>query len=190
VNPRVAQASEYTGRVEDDSLTGQLEAVAALWKREKRELRVRFGGASMMPTIAPGSEVLLRCGLGPAPGEIAAFMLGNRLIVHRVIARSPAGTWVLTRGDASAIPDPPIRETAVIGTVVRVWHGDRFVAPLPPPASPGRRLALSVSLLGLGVTPLVGRRVIALLWFLRRWLVLAPRATARRIQSAIGGSAR
>jgi hypothetical protein len=186
VDSRVQPASESTARIEVDNLTGgRLDAIATLWKREGRELTVRFGGSSMVPTIGPGAEVLLRCGVCPAPGEIAAFTLGDRVIVHRVMARSSAGTWVLTRGDASTIPDPPIPETAVIGTVVRVRQGDRFVEPSPAPASHGRRLALALCLLGLRTTPRVGQRLIALLWFLRRCLVLAPRAAARRVWSAL-----
>jgi hypothetical protein len=168
--------------IETGELTGdRLEAVAAIWKRERRQLTARFGGTSMEPTIAAGSEVLLLCGVVPEPGGIAAFTVGGRLIVHRVLARSPDRTWLLTRGDAAAIPDPPITQTAVIGAVTLVQRGDRFTEPAAPPPSLRQRLLLGGCLLGMRASPAAGARVIDLLWFLRRWLVLAPRAVARRV---------
>jgi hypothetical protein len=187
VGSRVQPPFESAALGEAEGLSGiQLEAIATIWKRERRELAARFGGSSMEPTIPPGAEVLLQCGVLPAPGEIAAFILGDRIMVHRVVTRSPVrGPWLLTRGDASAIPDPPIAETAVIGTVVRVRRGDRFVKPASPPTSFGRRLALTLCLLGLRVRRPAGERLIELLWVLRRWLVLAPRAAAGQIRSAL-----
>lgn len=185
---RVEPPSPSATRVEVEGLTGaRLEAIATIWKRERRQLTIRFGGSSMEPTIPAGAEVLLLCGASPAPGDIAAFTFGDRIMVHRVMARPPARGWILTRGDASAIPDPPIPEAAVIGTVARVRRGDRFVEPPPPPASFGRRLALALCVLGLGTKRPLGPRFIGPLWFLRRWVVLAPRALARSIRSALVG---
>jgi hypothetical protein len=137
----------------------------------------------MEPTIPPGAEVLLHCGVLPEPGDIAVFTFGNRVIVHRVVARSPTRAWVLTRGDASAIPDPPLCETALIGSVVRVWHDGRSREPGAPPDSLGRRLALAICLLGLRSKPSMAPHLIALLWSLRRWFVLAPCALARAVRS-------
>jgi hypothetical protein len=180
----IDRASESAAPIDFESLRGgRLEAIAAIWRRERRQLAARFGGVSMEPTIAPSAEVLLQCGVHPGPGEIAAFTVANRILVHRVMARSPAGTWLLTRGDANAIPDPPISDIALIGTVVRVRHGDQFVEPPGPPTSRGRRVTLALCLLGLRANPRVGRHLIQLLWFLRRWFVLAPRAVIRRVRA-------
>ena len=165
--------------------SARLEAIAAIWKREARQLTARFGGSSMEPTIPSGAEVIFRCGGIPEPGDITAFTDRGRIMVHRVVARSPARDWLLTRGDASAIPDPPIREVAIIGTVLRVRLGDRWVEPPPAPASFQRRLALALCLLGLRAPPPVARRLIGLLWALRRWFVLAPRALARSARSLL-----
>ena len=159
--------------------SARLEAIAAIWKREARQLTARFGGSSMEPTIPSGGEVVLRCGGSPEPGDIAAFIDRGRILVHRVVARSPSRGWLLTRGDASAIPDPPIREAATIGTVVRVRLGDLWVEPPPPPATVLRCLALALCLVGFRAPAPVARRLIGLLWILRRWFVLAPRALAR-----------
>jgi hypothetical protein len=48
---------------EIEGLSGaQLQAIAGFWKKERREIRARFGGWSMEPTLPSGSELLLRCG--------------------------------------------------------------------------------------------------------------------------------
>lgn len=173
--------------VEVDGLTGaRLEAIAAIWKRERRQLVARFSGSSMEPTIPAGAEVLLQCGVVPAVGEIALVIFGDHIVVHRVIARpSTPGAWVLTRGDASALPDKATPEEAVIGIIRRVKLGARFVEPSLPPTSLGRRLALATCLLGLRVTLPTGQRLIGGLWSVRRWLVLAPRAAVRRGRSVL-----
>ena len=182
MDSQLEQDRKSAALIEDGELSGdRLEAVAAIWKRERRQLTARFGGASMEPTIPAGSELWLQCGAVPEPGGIAAFTVGGRLIVHRVLAQSPNRTWLLTRGDASAIPDPPIAQTAVIGTVTLVQRGDRLTQPAAPPASLRQRLVLAGCLLGMRASPATGARVIHLLWFLRRWLVLAPRAVAGRL---------
>src|SRR6185503_13087139 len=85
-----------------------LAAVASLWRKTGRELRARFGGASMQPALPPGTEVLLRCGETGGPGDVIAFLAGGHLLVHRVVARAADGGWTLTRGDARVLPDVPI----------------------------------------------------------------------------------
>lgn len=64
----------------------QLAAVSELWARAGRELRVRFTGRSMEPTIPSGAEVRLVCGEGGAPGDIVAVRDAGGVIVHRVVA--------------------------------------------------------------------------------------------------------
>ena len=67
-----------------------LAAMASIWRKTGRELRARFGGSSMQPALAPGTEVLLRCGETGGPGDVIAFLAGGRLLVHRVMARASA----------------------------------------------------------------------------------------------------
>jgi hypothetical protein len=126
------------------SLDGEnLAAVASLWKRTGRELRARFGGSSMEPTLPPGTEVLLRCGQGGAPGDVIAFVAEGRLVVHRVVAAARDGSWTLTRGDARALPDPPIVDAeAVLGHVAGAWTGETLVDLPPSRDSPAQRLSL------------------------------------------------
>ena len=182
MDSRLERNRESATLIETGDLTGdRLEAIAAIWKRERRQLTARFGGASMEPTIPAGSELLLQCGVVPEPGGVAVFIFGGRLVVHRVLARSPSGSWLLTRGDASSIPDPPITESAVIGTIAHLRLDDRLSELDEPLPSPAQRLLLAGCLSGMRASPAVGARIIGLLWFLRRWLVLAPRAVAQRV---------
>jgi hypothetical protein len=112
-------------RAEVDLLEGQaLEAVASLWRKTGRQLRARFGGSSMRPALPPGTEVLLRCGEEGAPGDVIAFLAGGRLVVHRIVARAPDGSWTLTCGDARVLPDVPILDPdAILGRVAGLWRG-------------------------------------------------------------------
>lgn len=112
-----------------------LRGVAALWKKTNRELLVRFGGNSMRPTIAPGQEVLLRCTDDVRPGDVIVYIYLDQVVVHRLIARGKR--WLLTRGDAHTIPDPPLEDaSAIVGKIVDV---------APPPRTILRSVASSVT---------------------------------------------
>jgi Peptidase S24-like len=99
-----------------ESLTAQeLDAVATIWKRERREFVTSFGGTSMMPAIAPGEQVVVACGVDPAVGDVIVFRFDNQVGVHRLVARTE--TWLMTWGDANPLPDEPITPTHVIGAI-------------------------------------------------------------------------
>jgi hypothetical protein len=93
----------------------ELDAIATLWRRERRALVTSFSGTSMLPTIAPGQQVTVECGVEPSVGEIAVFRFDNQVGVHRVVARG--ATWLLTWGDANPLPDDPIEPQCVIGAI-------------------------------------------------------------------------
>lgn len=93
----------------------ELGAVAAIWRRGRRELTTAFTGTSMLPAIAPGQQVIVDCGADPAVGEVAVFHFDSRVGVHRVVA---CGTgWLLTWGDANPLPDIPVAPRSIIGSV-------------------------------------------------------------------------
>jgi signal peptidase I len=101
----------------------ELEAVAALWKRERREFQACFSGTSMLPAIAPGQSVVVKCGLEPAVGDVVLFRSNSQIMVHRVTAR--AGPWLMTWGDANWLPDEPVEVSDVIGVLGDVGPGPR-----------------------------------------------------------------
>jgi hypothetical protein len=93
----------------------EIEGVATLWKRERREFVTSFCGTSMLPAIAPGQQVAVTCGIEPVVGDVAVFRYRSQVGVHRVVARSPA--WLLTWGDNNPLPDEPIAPAFLIGVI-------------------------------------------------------------------------
>jgi signal peptidase I len=95
----------------------ELVAVAALWKRTGREVITHFTGTSMQPTIADREAVTLRCADDVSIGDVVAYVYGDRVVVHRIVA-----IWsdrFVTRGDANVLPDPKLLERSdIIGKVV------------------------------------------------------------------------
>jgi hypothetical protein len=101
----------------------ELAAVAELWKRERREFATSFSGTSMLPAIAPGQTVVVKCGLEPVVGDVALFRSNSQIMVHRVAAR--AGPWLMTWGDANWLPDEPVEVSGVIGVLCDIGPGPR-----------------------------------------------------------------
>jgi hypothetical protein len=110
----------------------EILAVASLWRAARREVVTSFQGTSMLPTIAPGVEVLLDCGREWQIGDIIAFVDSGHLAVHRIMAASADRQWLLTRGDHRIIPDEPFEaQDAVIGVITRVRVREEWIAPSP-----------------------------------------------------------
>ena len=95
----------------------ELAAIASLWKTSRRELSTSFLGTSMLPTIAPGQPVTIRCGDSFTPGDVVLLVLGSTILVHRLELVSRDGERVLTRGDHHVLPDFPARVEDVLGVV-------------------------------------------------------------------------
>ncbi len=110
--------------------------LAGLLKRSGTEIESRIRGTSMLPTLRPGAHVRIRCGHAAAAlGDVVAFLNAGGLMGHRLVARRRG--YLITRGDGSALCDPPIPATAVLGTLT-AWRLDetdqwRAVPPSPPP---------------------------------------------------------
>jgi hypothetical protein len=106
-----------------DSLTAAnngLAAVAALWKKTRRELVAQFDGISMRPAIEPQQALTIRCGEEAHPGDVVMFVRDGGPIVHRVIWESPGRDWFLTRGDNRHVPDAPVARDDVTGVVMGI----------------------------------------------------------------------
>jgi hypothetical protein len=72
------------------------------------------------------------------------------VVVHRVVRRGwlgPANNYLITRGDAALIPDPPVGLRFVLGPVVGLKSEEGWAAPgEPAPQPPLRRFLSSVML--------------------------------------------
>jgi hypothetical protein len=151
----------------------QLEAIAALWRRDRRTLITSFNGTSMLPAIAPAQEVVVDCGSEAAVGEVIVFRFNNQVLVHRVVASAPE--WLLTWGDANRLPDEPIEPSRAIGSVRN--------APLAP------RSRYRAILLWLLISPHMSietlKRRVRFLLKIRMACSMNPFALARRIYRAV-----
>lgn len=105
----------------------ELLAVADLWKRTGRTIEARFTGTSMEPAIPSGSRLRLRCGAPVAPGDVAAFVHDGHVLVHRVLDVAPL--FVLARGDALAVPDPPLPLDRVLARLEAIGRDGAWTAP-------------------------------------------------------------
>jgi hypothetical protein len=145
---------------------GELAAIASLWKRERRTFTASFGGVSMLPTIAPGAPVEIVCGDDAKPGEVILFLHRGQVVVHRLIAMR--GEWMLARGDANPIPDLPIAADALIGHALSApsYAETRW-------QTFNRQLVVMV----FRIAPALVRRLVPLLWQIRRVVLAARRAT-------------
>lgn len=173
-----------------------LAAMAAGLKRRHQIITSQMQGTSMGATLPSGAHIRIQCAYEASyrPGDIVVFILGTRLIAHRVIACG--GFWkkrqvVITRGDALLLPDPPVPLEAVLGTVTAVQEATQWCEPGGAPAcTPGWRLAATLTLIGtrLALTcgvPLAQRFVLSLRWggvLLRRCRTVLRRHGSHGIQ--------
>jgi hypothetical protein len=166
-----------------DGLAGaELSAAASIWAAQKRELVVAFGGTSMLPAIGPGQKVLLRCGVTPSIGQVAAYVRDGCMAVHRVVARGEGPpAWMMTWGDANPLPDDPLDDwRRIVGTIDRLEIGETMVD-LPPPAqSVVRKIILWFVLHGgKGVSGIRAR--LTLLYRIRSNISIGPLPLARKL---------
>jgi len=91
---------------------------------------------------------------------VLVYARGGRLWAHRLLARSPSGRFMLTKGDARGRPDAPLAPEDLVGRAVAVERAGRrtdlgslgsrlaglAVSLSAPAAALGRRLAASAGL--------------------------------------------
>ncbi len=129
------------------------------------ELRLAVTGWSMRPILREGDYLVVRPLEGPPRvGEVVVYSRAGHLWAHRLLARSPSGGFMLTKGDARGRPDPPVTPGELIGRAVAVERDGRrtgleglasrlaglAVSLSGPAAALGRRLAKSTGLGGGG----------------------------------------
>jgi hypothetical protein len=95
-------------------------------------LRLRVTGSSMLPTIRPGSRVLIRrAALDEVQcGEIVLIDGNTGLRLHRLVSlvSGADGTLLITRGDNDMEDDPPVSASQLLGIFTGIeqapsrWH--------------------------------------------------------------------
>ena len=120
--------------------------VASGLRGPDRTLESTVFGASMGWTIPEGSRIRidLEAQRRYRPGEVIAYVASQNVIVHRVVhsPRRRPGDYVLTRGDAEMLPDPPVGSDRVLGAVTAVQRDGDWV-----PVEHRHRLALPARVL-------------------------------------------
>lgn len=115
------ETNSHTPFEEQDGVRYHLIAAQLVEELAGGRLAFRVRGTSMVPTLRPGDTVIAE----PVEvhslrrGDLVVWRDGHRYIVHRLVARSPAGLWY-TKGDNLADLDPPVPDEAIFGRVVAV----------------------------------------------------------------------
>ncbi|MGA6971565.1 MAG: S24/S26 family peptidase [Candidatus Binatus sp.] len=106
--------------------------------RAGHDVRVRVSGSSMLPTLWPGDELLVRAhgSAEPSRGELVLFVRDGRLCTHRLIGRldGAGAAQLIMRGDTAIASDPPVAASEILGTVALISRGGREVQISTSPA--------------------------------------------------------
>jgi len=109
------------------------------------ELRLAVTGTSMRPILREGDYLVIRpFQRPPRIGDVVVYARGGQIWAHRLLARSPSGKFLLTKGDARGRPDAPIGPEDLIGRAVAAERGGRLLG-LEGLASRLAGLAVSLS---------------------------------------------
>lgn len=111
------------------AVTGPSDAVLGLLKNAGATIECELHGHSMGRTLPHGTRLRVRCEhrTETTPGQVVAFIAGNKVTVHRVAARGLFGnarSYILTRGDGALLLDHPIPRSAIVGVVSEWTTGD------------------------------------------------------------------
>jgi hypothetical protein len=107
--------------------------LAASLKAPGRRIESTVAGGSMGMTLPPGSRIQIEMSGSNnyAVGDVVAVLIASRMVVHRIVHCGRYGHargYLLTRGDATLIPDPPQPADYVVGQVSGIWRDDRWQA--------------------------------------------------------------
>jgi signal peptidase I len=96
-------------------------------------LHLPASGRSMMPAIWPGDTLVVEPATSSnlAPGDIVLFSNEYRFVAHRVVEKNDDADKgrVLTRGDAMATADAPIRSGEILGKVSFIVRNGKCIEP-------------------------------------------------------------
>ena len=97
--------------------------------RSAGEVRLKAGGASMLPAIWPGDLITVRRRDLPElkPGQIVLYNRDGKLTAHRI--QQLFGDHLITRGDSVPCFDPPVQADEIVGQVVSISRDGRDFRP-------------------------------------------------------------
>jgi hypothetical protein len=164
-------------------------ALASSLRAPDRLLESTVEGTSMGRSLPPKSRIriaLIRRERYET-GEVVAFLDANSTIVHRVVHRGRFGAaagYILTRGDATLVPDPPVNHQRILGPVTGIWVDGHWAHPCAAPNRSLRaRMVISIATHAAAWTMVASPRATrALLMFLARAARDIRRALNRQIR--------
>src|SRR5574341_950106 len=119
----------------------RLLAVAAALRGSRPTIEARVRGGSMGNVLPHGAPVRLRLGDNGShrAGDIVVFLADGVPCVHRIVhcvRRRGAQGYVITQGDAIAVPDRPVAAPAILGQVTAVLRKGQWTPPAEAEARP------------------------------------------------------
>jgi hypothetical protein len=120
---RDAGASLVMNTPPPTTIPSHLTSLTRLWQRSQTRACLTVRSGSMAPVIPTGSRVQVQFQPGlPEVGEIVVYQIGTALIIHRLmeIVNLSEGSYCICKGDANALPDPPIPADALLGIVIAI----------------------------------------------------------------------
>ena len=114
----------------------ELAGMIRLLRKAGGEVIVTVDGSSMLPLFSGPARLRVACGdaLEYSPGSIVLFSGESaNLVVHRVVAVSRNGRYLITRGDNNLAIDRPVSVGSVLGVVKGL--ADREASPEWDPQS-------------------------------------------------------
>lgn len=168
----------------------RLVALASSLRAPDRLLESTVEGTSMGRGLPPKSRIriaLIRRERYET-GEVVAFLDNNLTVVHRVIHRGRFGAaagYLLTRGDATLVPDPPVNHQRILGPVTAICVDGHWAPPCAPPSRSLRARVVSSVVTHAAAWTMVAspRATRALLMFLARAARDIRRALNRQIRT-------
>jgi hypothetical protein len=164
----------------------RIVALASSLRAPNRSLESTVQGMSMGGGLPPGSRIRIELieRTRYESGEVVAFVFDGEVIVHRVVHRGRIGVaagHVLTRGDATLVPDPPVEHGWILGRVKEVWREGRWTELSGPPRRSLRaRLASSLLLIAATGTLYLSPHATASMLIVLKRLARARRAILAR----------
>jgi hypothetical protein len=114
-----------------------LVAIASLLKNTYYTFETDVRGSSMGAALPEGRiRVRFAADTDLRIGRVLMYLAQDRAVAHRFIRRMYVGPneYFITRGDATAFCDAPVRRSAVVGVVTEFFGGGKWQGIGPPPA--------------------------------------------------------